>query len=267
MLSGLSQINIELSSKCNKATLCAFCGHQDQEVNHGLVFGDMDFTLLQSIRSQLDYGVVVQFHRDGEPTVYPRLRDALSLFTGFITSLVSHGEGLVKRADDIIGHCTSLTISVFRGDPDGPMQFRTVDSFLKLKGSQLPRVNIKIVGDMSDEEVAHWASLEVPILRRLIHVPDGNYKYARKLPQMPEHGICQDFLSHPSVDWRGNFYICNRLDPDSGGFLGSLRTETLDALWNSSQRLTWLDAHKRGRRDEAAPLCKDCKFYGVPSAA
>lgn len=97
-LSGLAQINLELSSRCDKHNLCAFCGHQDSAINAGLVYGDIDFDLLSDIRQQLDTGVVIQFHRDGDPLVYPRLRDALDLFGGFTTNLVTHGEMLAARA-------------------------------------------------------------------------------------------------------------------------------------------------------------------------
>lgn len=264
-LSGLAQINLELSSRCDKSTLCAFCGHQDSTIHPMLTYGDMDFSLLESIRSQLSEGVTIQFHRDGEPTIYPRLLDALNLFTGFTTSIVTHGENLALRADDIVGRCTTLTVSVFRGDPDGPMQLRALREFLSIKGLRAPMVLIKVVGDMSEAELQPYRDLGVRIIRRLIHVPTGNDRYAHRTPTVPEVGICLDFLHHPSVSWEGDVFICNRLDPNHGGYLGSLRSENLDQMWNGDTRRRWLRAHQRGRRDLASPLCKDCTFWGIAS--
>jgi radical SAM protein with 4Fe4S-binding SPASM domain len=240
------------------------CGHQDPDIHPTLVLGEMDFTLLETIRSQLEPGVAIHFHRDGEPTDYPRLRDALSLFTGFLTTITTHGERLAERADDIINFCTTVCVSVFRGDPDHDLQMASVKEFLKRKGSQPPMVQIKIVGDYPDSP---WEKLDVPIIRRLLHVPDGNYRYIKRAPTIPETRVCEDFLHRPSVDWRGRVFICNRLDDSSSGLLGSLRESSLDDLWNSPQRRDWMAAHLKGRRDQAAPLCKDCKFWGIASSA
>lgn len=262
MLNGLSQINIELTSRCDKA--CSFCGHQNPDINKKLEYGDMDFYLLREIRDQLPRGIVVQFHRDGEPLIYERLDEALFLFSRFITSIVTNGKKLVQKADQIILNCTSLTVSAFRGDPDGPEQLRILTEFLKLKDECPPLVMVKWVGDGVNPE---YEKLGVPIIRRLIHVPDGNYKYAHKDPTIPEIGICLDFLHHPSIDWKGNLYVCNRLDGEDKGLIGNLREHSLDYLWNSPRRVEWLEAHKNGRRDLASALCKNCKFYGVPSQA
>ena len=86
MLGGLSQINVELSSKCDKR--CYFCGHQNEKVNVGLRYGDMDLTLLAHIAGQVPRGTIIQAHRDGEPLVYPHLAEALDLFSHCIRSIV-----------------------------------------------------------------------------------------------------------------------------------------------------------------------------------
>ena len=266
-LSGLAQINLELSSRCDKTHLCRMCGHQDETINPDLQYGDMDYGLLKDIRSQLEPGVVIAFHRDGEPTAYPRLGEALRLFEGFTTSLVTHGLNLAKKAAQIIQNCTTVTISVFRADADSMAQFKSVQSFMAVKGDRAPQVQVKVVGDMSEEELAPWRALGVRVIRRLIHVPTGNDRYAHRTPTVPEVGTCLDFLHHPSVSWEGDVFICNRLDPHHGGYLGSLRSESLDQIWNGDTRQRWLRAHQLGRRDLAAPLCKDCTFWGVPSGA
>lgn len=227
----------------------------------------MDFRLLLKIINQLPTGIVIQMHRDGEPTAYKFLGDILSYLHPFITSIVTHGENLIKKAAQIINNCTSLTVSAFNGDPDMEWQIENIKKFLELKGDCPPMVNIKIVGFMPPERERIYASLGVPIIRRLLHVPDGNYKYSRRNPTVPEHGICADFLSHPSVDWRGKLFVCNRLDTTDAGLLGDLNESTLDELWNSPKRMEWLEAHKKGRRDQASPLCHKCLYFGIASEA
>lgn len=265
MLSGLAQLNLELTSRCDKTHLCAMCGHQNPDVNP-ITYGDMDYGMLERIRAQLEPGILVSFHRDGEPTAYPRLGDALALFAGFTTSIVTHGLNLARRADEIIGRCTTLTVSVFRGDADVTEQYRAVQEFLRIKGARAPIAQLKIVGDMSKDELAPYEALGVPIIRRLIHVPISNAKYAHRSPTIPEVGVCLDALHRPTIDWRGDVFLCNRLDPTRHGYLGSVVTESLEAIWNGEARTTMLDAHKRGRRDLANPLCATCEYWGVQSA-
>lgn len=261
MLSGLAQLHVELTSKCDKRTLCAFCGHQRQDVNP-ITYGDMDYGLLESIREQVGRGVVCAFHRDGEPTAYPRLAEALQLFDAYTTSIVTHGLNLVKKADAIIGHCTTVTVSCFKGDHDGDLQYETVKEFLALKGDRAPRVQIKIVGDYHDHP---YDSLGVPILRRLIHNPTGNSHYAHTMPTLPEVGICLDALHRPSIDWEGRMFLCNRLDSEKDTQIGDLRCQTLEEIWNGPIRHEMIEAHKEGRRDLANNLCATCTFWGVPS--
>lgn len=264
MLSGLAQLNIELSSRCDKTHLCPMCGHQDQAVNP-IQYGEIDFELLKNIRSQIEPGILLSFHRDGESTAYRKLREALDLFRGFTTSIVTHGLNLARRAEDIIERCTTVTVSVFRGDADAKEQYRAVQEFLSIKGARPPLVQIKIVGDMSKDELAPYEALGVRIIRRLIHVPIGNSKYAHRLPTIPESGICLDALHRPTVDWRGRVSLCNRLDPAGHLIIGDANNDTLDDIWNGETRSRMLDAHKLGRRDLANPLCANCEYWGVAS--
>ena len=258
-LNGLSQINIELSSKCDKS--CSFCGHQNVDINKQLEYGDIDLGLLSNISYQLPPEIVVQFHRDGEPLVFHAVGLALRLFRRNITSIVTNGKKLVEKAIHIVGNCDTVTVSAFHGDPDGPEQLEILKEFLRIKGKSRPQVIVKIIGDYPGHP---FGDLGVPVIHRLIHNPDGNKHYAHRNPTVPEIGICLDFLSHPSIDWQGNFYICNRLDSDRKGLLGNLNESTIDELWNGELRKSWFSEHRIGRRDLVS-ACKNCKFWGVPS--
>ena len=267
MLHGLSQINLELTSRCDKHTLCAFCGHQDPAVFPTLKFGDMTDTLLNRLSTDLSglgRSLVVQFHRDGDPLASPHLRAALSYFSFHIRSIVTHGERLAERANELIDNCESVCVSIFRGDPDRDLQLTALRGFLDAKGDRLPRVFVKVVGDMSDDELRPYTDLSLPVLRRAIHSPMGNAKYAHRVPTMPEHGLCLDLLHHPSIAWDGRVYLCNRLDTKDAGLIGNLNEESLDAIWNGKLRADYIQKHLEGRRAEVPP-CKDCRYYGVPT--
>jgi MoaA/NifB/PqqE/SkfB family radical SAM enzyme len=262
MLNALSQINIELTSRCNKS--CYFCGHQNPKVNTALEYGDIDINLLVKIAEQLPPGIIVQFHRDGEPLYYPHFKEAMGIFCDQIRSIVTNGKLLVEKADEIIDRCETVTVSVFDKDPDGDEQLAVLRKFLvECKGSRKPVVNVKIVGTGVDED--RFKQLGVAVLHRSLHSPGSDTHYKRSQPPIPEVGICLDFLSHPSVDWRGDLYICNRLDVGRNGLLGNLNGETLDSLWNSQKRKTMMSHHIDGRRDLANALCAKCEFYGIPT--
>jgi hypothetical protein len=241
------------------------CGHQNQAVNP-ITYGDMDYGLLEAIRRQVEPGILISFHRDGEPTAYHRLRSALELFSGFCVSLVTHGLNLGTLAEEIIDRCTTVTVSVFRGDKDAQAQLEALRCFLRIKGDRAPQVQVKIVGDMLNDAVEEYEALGVRVIRRLIHVPIDNSKYAHRAPTVPEVGICLDALHRPTISWTGEVYLCNRLDPQRSLLIGKLPEESLDSVWNGPIRQRMLEAHKAGRRDLANPLCATCLHWGTPSA-
>lgn len=224
--------------------------------------------LLGSICNQIEHlgrGLVVQFHRDGDPLAYEQLEDALAMTFPHIRSIVTHGERLAERAEEIIGLCESVTVSVFRGDPAHDRQLASLTEFLRLKGDRLPRVSVKIVGDYDEADLRVYRELGVPILRRLLHTPGGNARYAHRLPIMPEHGLCLDLLHHPSIAWDGRVYLCNRLDTHDAGLIGHLQDASFESIWNGPRRADYLNKHLHGRRNEVPP-CTTCQYYGVPSA-
>ena len=263
MLTGLSQLNIELSSRCDRATLCGFCGHQDRKTNPHLKFGDINFDLLRRIRNQVEPPLVISFHRDGDPLVYPLLQEALMLFAEFPTSIVTHGEALGKRASEIIGRATTVTVSVIPNDKDRELQLASLRSFLAQKGDLPPVVQLKFVGAIERPE--EYEALGLRIINRALHVKPGNWKYHKATPPVPEIGICLDVLGRPTIDWRGRVFICNRLDVEDAGIVGDLTKQSLDDIWNGPERARILKAHLAGRRDLANELCKSCTFWGIPT--
>ena len=79
-LNGLSVVNCELTSTCNKSCFC--CGRRKLEKDHPELcdWGHMEFSLVEEIAKQLPTNIIVQLHSNGDPLCYPRLKEALHRF-------------------------------------------------------------------------------------------------------------------------------------------------------------------------------------------
>lgn len=258
---GLNTVNIELTSRCNKN--CWMCGRRkiDREYPEiAMKYGDMDFDLVKSIAIQLPEMVVVQFHDNGEPLVYPKFGEAIKLFGKQIKCLDTNGKLLIEKADEIIGKMDTLTISTFEKDEEGEEQFGLIKEFLKIKGSKKPNVIIRCLGDMN---LTRYKELNCTIATRVLHSPMGSFEY-RKNPTVPEIGICLDLLNHLVIRRDGKVSICVRFDPQGIGVIGDCTKIPLAEIWNSTQRKEIIQYHIEGRRDKY-PLCGKCEFWGVPT--
>jgi len=260
-LNGLSIINIELTSRCNKN--CWMCGRRkvDREFPElALDYGDMEFSLLEKIAPQIPEGIVVQFHRDGDALMYPRFGDAVKLFQKNIRNIVTNGKLLVQKADEIINNLETLSISIFEKEEEADEQRELIRKFLALKGDKKPFVTLRLIGDVDQKPYEEFNQMFV---RRVLHAPMGSFDYVKRAPTIPEIGICWDFLLHPCINRKGNFSICVRFDPTGCGVLGNLNENSLAELWNGSKRQEWKNLHARGERSKV-PLCAKCEYWGVP---
>jgi len=262
-LDGLLSINIELTSRCNKA--CWMCGRRKVEKEmpeRAIAYGDMDFELVKEIEKQLPYGIVVQFHKDGEALLYPRFGEAVSLFKGRIRNIVTNGKLLVEKADEIIDNLETISVSIVENDPEADQQLETIKKFLDIKKDRRPMVSLRFVGDIDETK---YTSLGLLIVRRQLHSPLGSFAYKKKPPTIPEIGICMDFLSHPTISREGDFSICVRFDPEKLGVIGNVKQSSIYDLWNSDIRKQWLQYHIDGKR-HMIPLCAKCEYWGVPTS-
>ncbi|MFC1501484.1 SPASM domain-containing protein [Elusimicrobiota bacterium] len=258
----LTTVNIELTSRCNKD--CWMCGRRkvDREYPEiALKYGDMDFELVRSIAKQLPKNIVVQFHDNGEPLLYPKFREAVSLFGEQIKCADTNGKLLVEKADDIIGVLDTLTISTFEKDKDSEEQYKLIEEFLKIKGNRKPNVVIRCLGDVDTAKYKKFNSI---IATRILHSPMGSFSYKKRNPTVPEIGICLDFLNHMVIRTNGDVSICVRFDPKGLGIIGNCIKTPLIDIWNGEKRMEWMKLHIEGRRKEI-PLCSFCEFWGVPT--
>jgi len=222
-------------------------------------WGDMDYEMVKSISEQLPKGIVVQFHDNGEPLLYPRLGEALALFTGQIRCMDTNGKLLVEKAEEIIGNLDTITISVFEGDVEADEQYGIVYEFLEKKGARKPKVIIRHLGNTKYVYLQrHWNILHA---HRQFHSPMGSYGYT-KPPTIPEIGICLDALSHLVIKRDGKVAMCVRFDPTGLGIIGDMNKESLDEIWNGAKRKLALKFHIKGER-HLLPLCKACSYWGI----
>lgn len=263
-LDGLVNINIELTSRCNKD--CWMCGRRRIEKNYpelALQYGDMDFDLIKKIADQLPNNTLVQLHNNGEPLVYPRFGEAVDLFSNQITNIVSNGKLLLEKSDDIIDRLDTLAISIIQDDPESDEQYEILEKFLKLKGDTKPYTILRLNGEVDPQR---YEKFDLPLATRVIHSPMGSFNYKRIDPTIPEIGICLDFLNHLAINCKGKVSICVRFDPEGLGIIGDASKQSLADIWNSRRRTEWLEYHKKGQRN-MVPLCSYCHFWGVPTGA
>lgn len=267
MLSGLASVNIELTSRCNKA--CDMCNRRTIEEKYPELscWGDMEFGLVQDIARQLPPNIMIQFHNNGEPLLYPRIGDALILFKHDIRCFNTNGKLLMEKADDIIDNCDVITVSMFRLDPEQEKQFEILREFLAKKKQRKPNVVARVMGNYDsppfksmEQEVK---SLGLLVARRKIYSPRGGYVYLDNPAPVAEVGYCLDFMHHLSIQRDGSVSHCVNFDPLRKGVLGNLNETTLDAIWNGELRKLYRQYHLAGQR-KRVPLCETCEYWGFP---
>jgi len=241
------------------------CGRRKVEIDYPeltLKYGDMDYSLIKKISTQLPPGIVVQLHNNGEALLYPRFGDAVKLFRKQITNIVTNGKLLVEKADEIINNLDTLAISIIENDPEADEQHAIINKFLKIKGEKKPFVILRLNGEVDTKKYQKFGLI---MATRILHSPLGSFNYRRNVPTIPEIGMCWDFLHHLAINKNGLVSICVRFDPKGLGVIGDANKEPLLKIWNNSKRTKWLNLHKKGLRNKI-PLCSYCHFWGVPTS-
>jgi MoaA/NifB/PqqE/SkfB family radical SAM enzyme len=245
-------------------------------------WGDMDLELVYYIIDQLPKNILIQFHSNGEPLLYPYLKEILNYSHNQIRCLNTNGKLLVEKANDIIDNLDTLTISVIENDPEGDEQYEIVKKFLKLKGDKKPFMIYRLLGDVgkfenkdSDEfdysneqqkRIDRWYELPGLVATRILHNPMGSFGYEKKVT-IPEHGICMDLLSHLVINRFGLVSLCVRFDPYNELVVGDTKITSLEDIWNGDKRISILNKHIEGKRMELPYCGSKCKFWGCPTGA
>lgn len=263
MFNGLVQVNIELTSRCNKS--CWFCGRREREKMYGdQNYGDIDFETLRIISNQLPIGTIIALHNNGEALLYPRLGEAISLFKnrGFHVYTVSNGKLLMERYGEIVNNLDQISISVIENDTpeEKELQYNILKRFVETKKDKSPFTVLRFVGNIKDEE--QYIKLGLPIVRRTIHLPKGSIGY-RNEPMKPEFLVCWDLMSRLAINRFGDISLCVRFDPDGDLVLGNVKTSSLRAVWSHPKRLNIINNMIAGKR---IGFCgTKCQFWGIPT--
>jgi len=254
---GLSTINIELTSKCQKD--CPMCGRRKMEREHPELcrWGNMSWDIVLKLADQIPEDVVLQFHNNGEPLIYPYLNHVLKKFPNNIKSFNTNGILLLDRSHEFVGLVDTVVVSVIEDDDE---QYETVKKFIEVKGNEKPFMIYRLLGD--EPSPAKWSALPGLVCKRILHSPDGSFGYERPVT-VPEIGICLDLLHHLSIDRYGNVFPCVRFDPYQYNLLGNVNDESLIDIWNSVKRKSMISEHVKGNR-ACSELCRQCEFWGIP---
>lgn len=259
---GLYCVHLELTSRCNKN--CWMCGRRKMDREYPKVvanYGDMDFKLVKKIAEQLPNGIVVQFHNNGEPLLYPKFGEAVRLFKRQIKCVDTNAKLIVEKADEIIENLDTITISVVEKDLEEDEQYELVKRFLKIKGEKKPTVIYRCLGNV---DTKRWKKLDGGVVAtRILHHPFGSFKYTKR-PTVPEIGICLEILNHMAINRFGKVSICVRFDPKGLGVIGDANLKPLVNIWHALRRKEWIKYHIAGKRDKVS-LCSHCDFWGVPT--
>jgi radical SAM protein with 4Fe4S-binding SPASM domain len=259
---GLTTVNIELTSRCNKN--CWMCGRRkiDRDFPEiSMNYGDMDFELLEKIALQIPDCIIVQAHNNGEPLMYPRLGDALKLLKGKIRCLDTNGKLLLEKLDQIEGNLESITISTFQDDPEWEEQYNILIDYLKIVNHK-HYVIIRVLGEVGEKRLQLYKDTGCLIAYRVLHSPMGSFNYKKKTV-IPEHGFCLEMLSHPAINRFGEVSTCVRFDPYKELVIGNLNNQTFEEIWYGKKRMELVHKHINRERNKI-PFCSKCEFYGIP---
>jgi len=249
-----TEINIELTSRCNKH--CWMCPRWKD----GTIKGDIDFKLLKIIEPQIENNTIVHFHNNGEPLLYPYLKETFDLFSRQIKHFDTNGILLYDKANDI-QKVNIISVSIIENDVIGNDQLEILKEYLKIKPIN-QKVVARCVGNIDDKRMSIIKELNLPIVKRILHHSSGRNNYTKEVVK-PEDFICRDFMNHPAIDYKGNFYICVKYDPKGEGILGNLYKSTIKDLWYSKKRMEMLEKHIQNR--DEIEFCKNCEYYGIPN--
>lgn len=273
---GVSTINIELTSRCNKNKksglfkACHMCGRRRMEKEnpkYNDTQGDMPLDTLRTIAKQLDPGTLVQLHWNGEPTLYKDINAAATCFklANCYVTMDTNGLMLGNRRNDLLLF-DSITVSVIQGDSreNYIRQGRQIQKYFRIEYFEpiVPMLNIRALGRIPKVFYQLAKKYNIKIIQRIFHSPQMSRDYSKHVT-IPEIGVCMDLLNHPAIDRFGSVYPCVRINPTGQNYLGNVNDIPLAAILDGPKRRRLIRDHFAGRRDKIA-LCADCDYWGIP---
>ena len=155
--------------------------------------GYMSPNLYERVVEQLPKGTEVDFHKDGEPLLHPKIDSFIQTAKnyGFFTHIVTNGILLNKWKERIVDSGLDLlTVSLIDDIPH-----RSINQFMEYKGDRKPLTQLKCYQDYGA-----YPLYDKIILRELHNWTDDEERKTRK--------PCSKLLNYCAVNWDGGFAIC-----------------------------------------------------------
>lgn len=263
---GISTVNIELTSRCNKD--CPMCGRRKLEAKMPEwknTLGDMDYPLFLRIVAQLQPRTVVALHWNGEPTLYPYLKEAAAMvkhYAGCYPVMDTNGLKLMDYVE--YSDFSSITVSVISDDTAENYE-RVFDNVEQFCRRNYTRLILRVLGDKVPWEeiqkiISHHSNTE--LVTRTLHDAEMSRNYEKPVVK-PEIGVCLDLLHHLAIDRNGDVFPCVRFNPNKLNLLGNAGQRSLKEIASNKIRMRLINDHFGGRRDKNK-LCGSCDFWGCP---
>ncbi len=286
------RVQIELTTRCNLR--CEFCARATVIEQDKRQVGDVDWSMLETIAARLaEYGdnyIWVSFGGMGEPTLYPRVIDAIKLVKQSIPDstlkLVSNITTLDEEFGDAIinSGLDVLTLSLNTADRESFEKLKNLDyskiernvmNFLHRKRDRKPDTFLRINAfDSNLQYIRDAQRFWRKHLNKNDRVNLGNFsnwtglidrsKFVKDSISTPRT-VCK-FLTKQhsiSINFDGTIFPCciacveNR---NSALYLGNVADHTINDLYTSDKMLSIVAAHENG--DYPAP-CDTCDDWGV----
>lgn len=274
-------MNIEPTLRCNAN--CIMCPRTMAQ----RPVGDMEFGLYARIVAEMaEKGPVkvVNYHKDGEPLLHPRLEDMIALakrvgaceFTHFNTNALALDEERARKLldcgiDDITMSIDAVTPETFRrvkglGAEHFAAVQRNVERLMNLreqKGQKTPWVRAKLCAIRETEHeidafLQRWDGMLDETQVQEGHNYGGGKDY---MPAQAGRYPCQCWWSTLAVNWDGTVSIC-AVDFSGEVLLGDLKQQSIADIYHGRTVRNYRRAMLAGDW-QAHALCARCTVWQV----
>jgi len=275
-------LNIEPTNACNLN--CYLCPRTKAPRKVGY----MDFSLYERIISECAAHKklkMINFHKDGEPLIHPRIfemirfaarkdvAEVLHLNTnGLFLDEPSSREFLGSGIDDVTVSVDASRRETFKKIKGADLLEKVeenVERLFRLKRElrlERPFIRVKIMeyedtrGPEIKEFISRWKGIADDVQVTGVHNWSGAIDGLKVTDEVREKRYpCVLLWYMLAVNWDGRVSACN-VDWDLSAAVGDLKEKTLGEIWNGTQIKRLRKAELAGRHDSAG-VCRDCVVW------
>lgn len=275
-------LNIEPTNACNLS--CYLC----PRANDIRKVGFMDFDLFRKIIDECKTHrklKMINFHKDGESLLHPRIYDMIKYAkladVAEVLHINTNGTTLdEKNATDFLASgIDDVTVSIDAARKSTFKKIKGADLLEKVEANmkklfslkkrmalEKPFVRVKIMefDDVSREEVdefiERWKGIADDVQVTGVHNWSGAIKGLKVTDEVKRKRYpCVLLWYMLAVNWDGKVSACN-VDWDMSALVGDLAKETLREIWNG-KRLKELRSAELGGNHKLAKVCDECAVW------